>query len=165
MVSRFIVCCIPLAWVPEFVMRSSADPANDFYGCPSQAPQNFPASHRSPQNMYYRNSVIGQLQNQHSIVMLVSQNLSAYMEKARQYHKGRLDAWYLFFFYCNWFVFALLKVNDACICTDFHFPSFPREILSFFSVILAIDIVTIGSPSPSKLNSHHLASFWVQDLE
>lgn len=38
--------------------------------------------------MYYRNNVIGQLQNQHSIVMLVSQNLSAYMNKARAYSRG-----------------------------------------------------------------------------
>ncbi|XP_067668544.1 ubiquitin carboxyl-terminal hydrolase 9X-like [Haliotis asinina] len=51
-----------------------------------EAPQNFPHTQRSP-HMYYRNSVIGQLQNQHSIVMLVSQNLSAYMNKARQHNK------------------------------------------------------------------------------
>ena len=38
--------------------------------------------------MYYRNNVIGQLQNQHSIVMLVSQNLSTYMTRAQQYALG-----------------------------------------------------------------------------
>ncbi|KAK7089931.1 ubiquitin carboxyl-terminal hydrolase 9X-like isoform X2 [Littorina saxatilis] len=49
-----------------------------------EAPQNFPHTQRAP-HMYYRNNVIGQLQNQHSIVMLVSQNLSAYMQRAKQY--------------------------------------------------------------------------------
>ncbi|XP_025080256.1 LOW QUALITY PROTEIN: probable ubiquitin carboxyl-terminal hydrolase FAF-X [Pomacea canaliculata] len=51
-----------------------------------EAPQNFPHTQRAP-HMYYRNNVIGQLQNQHSIVMLVSQNLSAYMNKARAYSR------------------------------------------------------------------------------
>ena len=48
--------------------------------------------------MYYRNNVIGQLQNQHSIVMLVSQNLSAYMTRAQQYALGefwKTTAWKL----------------------------------------------------------------------
>ncbi|KAL8574498.1 putative ubiquitin carboxyl-terminal hydrolase FAF-X [Nucella lapillus] len=49
-----------------------------------EAPQNFPHTQRAP-HMYYRNNVISQLQNQHSIVMLVSQNLSNYMVRARQY--------------------------------------------------------------------------------
>ncbi|KAK6195512.1 hypothetical protein SNE40_000926 [Patella caerulea] len=51
-----------------------------------EAPQNFPHTQRAA-HMYYRNNVISQLQGQHSIVMLVSQNLSAYMNKARQYNK------------------------------------------------------------------------------
>jgi hypothetical protein len=53
-----------------------------------EAPQNFPHTQRAP-HMYYRNNVIGQLQNQHSIVMLVSQNLHQYMVRARQYATGQ----------------------------------------------------------------------------
>ncbi|KAK2180805.1 hypothetical protein NP493_425g01022 [Ridgeia piscesae] len=52
----------------------------------SQAPQNFPHTQRTP-HMYYRNQVISHLQSQHSIVMLVTQNLTAYMNKARSYYK------------------------------------------------------------------------------
>ncbi|XP_059175144.1 probable ubiquitin carboxyl-terminal hydrolase FAF-X isoform X4 [Physella acuta] len=62
---------------PEFKLNQSAKSSE-------QAPQNFPHTQRGAQ-MYYRNGVIGQLQSQHSIVMLVSQNLSAYMNKQRAY--------------------------------------------------------------------------------
>ena len=53
----------------------------------NEAPQNFTHPQRSP-NVYYRNQVITQLQNQHSIVMLVAQNLNTYMNRARAYAKG-----------------------------------------------------------------------------
>ena len=53
-----------------------------------QAPQNFTHAQRAP-HVYYRNQVINQLQTQHSIIMLVAQNLSAYMNKARTYAKGK----------------------------------------------------------------------------
>ncbi|XP_041351568.1 probable ubiquitin carboxyl-terminal hydrolase FAF-X isoform X2 [Gigantopelta aegis] len=56
----------------------------------SEAPQSFPHSQRAP-NMFYRNNVIGDLQSQHSIVMLVSQNLAAYITKARIYAKEHPD--------------------------------------------------------------------------
>ncbi|KAK3714003.1 hypothetical protein RRG08_009701 [Elysia crispata] len=49
-----------------------------------EPPLNFPQTQRGPHS-FYRNGVIGQLQSQHSIVMLVSQNLSAYMDKQRAY--------------------------------------------------------------------------------
>ncbi|XP_052826881.1 probable ubiquitin carboxyl-terminal hydrolase FAF-X, partial [Octopus bimaculoides] len=48
--------------------------------------QNFPHAQRTP-HMYYRNQVISQLHHQHSIVMLVAQNLATYMENARSYAK------------------------------------------------------------------------------
>jgi len=57
----------------------------------TEAPQNYPHSQRTP-HVYYRNQVISQLQTQHSIVMLVAQNLSAYMAKARTYEKEHPDA-------------------------------------------------------------------------
>lgn len=55
-----------------------------------QAPQNFTHAQRTP-HVFYRNQVINQLQSQHSIVMVVAQNLSAYMQKARIYAKGILS--------------------------------------------------------------------------
>jgi ubiquitin carboxyl-terminal hydrolase 9/24 len=51
-----------------------------------QAPQNFTPAGRSPLP-YYRNNVINQLQTSHSIVMLVAQNLSAYMNNGRVHAK------------------------------------------------------------------------------
>lgn len=48
--------------------------------------QNFPHAQRTP-HMYYRNQVISQLHHQHSIVMLVAQNLATYMDNARSYAK------------------------------------------------------------------------------
>ncbi|BFZ00611.1 hypothetical protein BsWGS_03650 [Bradybaena similaris] len=50
-----------------------------------EAPQNYPPHTQRGAHMYYRNTVIGQLQSQHSIVVLVSGNLSAYMNKMRAY--------------------------------------------------------------------------------
>ncbi|XP_064639618.1 probable ubiquitin carboxyl-terminal hydrolase FAF-X isoform X3 [Lineus longissimus] len=52
----------------------------------NEAPQNFTPASRSPLP-YYRNNVINQLQTSHSIVMLVAQNLSAYMNNARLHAK------------------------------------------------------------------------------
>lgn len=39
--------------------------------------------------MYYRNKVINQLHTQFTIVMLVTDSLTAYMTKAREYAKGK----------------------------------------------------------------------------
>ncbi|KAK0066423.1 ubiquitin carboxyl-terminal hydrolase FAF-X isoform X1 [Biomphalaria pfeifferi] len=81
-----------LQWISKFVEELK----NDQWVLPAlkqikeictlfpEAPQNFPHTQRGA-HMYYRNGVIGQLQSQHSIVMLVSQNLSAYMNKQRAY--------------------------------------------------------------------------------
>ncbi|XP_013401949.1 probable ubiquitin carboxyl-terminal hydrolase FAF-X isoform X1 [Lingula anatina] len=52
----------------------------------TEQPQNFTHPQRTP-HVFYRNNVIGQLQNTHSIVMLVAQNLTLYMKKARVYAK------------------------------------------------------------------------------
>jgi ubiquitin carboxyl-terminal hydrolase 9/24 len=61
----------------------------------TEAPQNFTHSQRQP-HMYYRNTVINQLQNQNSIVTLVAQNLNAYMNNARKYAQGEsLDVRFL----------------------------------------------------------------------
>ncbi|OWF40886.1 probable ubiquitin carboxyl-terminal hydrolase FAF-X isoform X2 [Mizuhopecten yessoensis] len=56
-------------------------------GSPTQAPQNFPHPPQRTPHVYYRNMVISQLQSNHSIVMLLAQNLSSYMTKARAYAK------------------------------------------------------------------------------
>uniref|UniRef100_A0A4W3I560 ubiquitinyl hydrolase 1 n=1 Tax=Callorhinchus milii TaxID=7868 RepID=A0A4W3I560_CALMI len=56
-----------------------------------EAPQNL-SSHltlltqRSP-HVFYRHDLINQLQHNHSLVTLVAENLSAYMENIRQFHK------------------------------------------------------------------------------
>ncbi|XP_069745429.1 ubiquitin carboxyl-terminal hydrolase 9X isoform X3 [Narcine bancroftii] len=51
-----------------------------------EAPQNLSQSQRSP-HVFYRHDLINQLQHNHSLVTLVAENLSAYMENIRQFHK------------------------------------------------------------------------------
>lgn len=53
-----------------------------------QSPQNFPHAPQRASHVYYRNTVIAQLQSNHSIVMLVATNLSNYMKKARELARG-----------------------------------------------------------------------------
>lgn len=54
---------------------------------------------RSP-HVFYRHDLINQLQHNHSLVTLVAENLSAYMETMRQFCKGTLrnPAFFVFFF-------------------------------------------------------------------
>jgi len=51
-----------------------------------------PASYGQPTNrsshLWFRNKVIGDLQDNHKIVVTVSQNLFQYMLKAAEFHKG-----------------------------------------------------------------------------
>ena len=47
-----------------------------------QAPQNYSHTQRNP-HVYYRHEVINQLQQQHSLVTLVSDNLATYTVKAQ----------------------------------------------------------------------------------
>lgn len=56
-----------------------------------QSPQNFPHAPQRASHVYYRNTVIAQLQSNHSIVMLVATNLSNYMKKARELARGMWD--------------------------------------------------------------------------
>ncbi|XP_060689535.1 probable ubiquitin carboxyl-terminal hydrolase FAF-X isoform X2 [Hemiscyllium ocellatum] len=51
-----------------------------------EAPQNLSQTQRSP-HVFYRHDLINQLQHNHSLVTLVAENLSAYMENIRQFHK------------------------------------------------------------------------------
>uniref|UniRef100_A0A4W3IDV3 ubiquitinyl hydrolase 1 n=1 Tax=Callorhinchus milii TaxID=7868 RepID=A0A4W3IDV3_CALMI len=53
-----------------------------------EAPQNLSTrfTQRSP-HVFYRHDLINQLQHNHSLVTLVAENLSAYMENIRQFHK------------------------------------------------------------------------------
>ncbi|CAH1782281.1 unnamed protein product [Owenia fusiformis] len=52
----------------------------------TEAPSNFTHGQRTP-HTYYRNQVINKLQSTHSIVMLVAQNLTLYMNNARTHAK------------------------------------------------------------------------------
>ncbi|KAK3094503.1 hypothetical protein FSP39_002606 [Pinctada imbricata] len=52
-----------------------------------ESPQNFPHAPQRTPHVYYRNTVINQLQNSHSIVMTVASNLSTYMKNSREYAK------------------------------------------------------------------------------
>ncbi|XP_067896759.1 ubiquitin carboxyl-terminal hydrolase 9X [Heterodontus francisci] len=51
-----------------------------------EAPQNLSQTQRSP-HVFYRHDLINQLQHNHSLVTLVAENLSSYMENIRQFHK------------------------------------------------------------------------------
>lgn len=84
-----------MSWITKFVEELK----NDKWVLPAlkqireicqlfpEPPQNFPHVPNRVSQVYYRNAVISVLQSNHSIVMLVAQNLSAYMNKARQYAK------------------------------------------------------------------------------
>lgn len=56
-----------------------------------ESPQNFPHAPQRASHVYYRNTVIAQLQSNHSIVMLVATNLSNYMKKARELAREHPD--------------------------------------------------------------------------
>ncbi|KAK3596917.1 hypothetical protein CHS0354_031696 [Potamilus streckersoni] len=92
-----------LSWITKFVDELK----NDKWVLPAlkqireicqlfpEAPQNFPHAPQRTSHVYHRNSVISTLQNSHSIVMLLSQNLSNYMNKARTHakdHSGKEPA-------------------------------------------------------------------------
>ena len=77
--------------------------------------------------MFYRNTVIGDLQTQHSIVMLVSQNLAAYISKARIYAKGKRSSHILLNSWVNLPIFYIAlysagnlgfigSLNNRCKC-------------------------------------------------
>lgn len=55
----------------------------------SEAPPNFNHAQRSP-HMFYRHEVINRLQQHHSLVILVADNLTAYMNRAHVMAKGRV---------------------------------------------------------------------------
>lgn len=54
---------------------------------PSSCSFLFSQTQRSP-HVFYRHDLINQLQHNHSLVTLVAENLSAYMETMRQFCKG-----------------------------------------------------------------------------
>lgn len=56
---------------------------------------------RSP-HVFYRHDLINQLQHNHSLVTLVAENLSAYMETMRQFCKGMLHNSVFFFSFLKW---------------------------------------------------------------
>ncbi|GFW53898.1 probable ubiquitin carboxyl-terminal hydrolase FAF-X [Trichonephila clavipes] len=67
----------------------------------SEAPPNFNHAQRSP-HMFYRHEVINRLQQHHSLVILVADNLTSYMKKAHVMAKGKL-------FICSVFLFPISK--------------------------------------------------------
>lgn len=70
--------------------------------CPSRPSRSRASSQtqRSP-HVFYRHDLINQLQHNHSLVTLVAENLSAYMETMRQFCKGTLRNYAFFFFSSN----------------------------------------------------------------
>ncbi|CAG0892062.1 unnamed protein product, partial [Darwinula stevensoni] len=56
----------------------------------TEAPQNFVHTQKNP-HMLYRHEVINRLQSSHTLVVLIANNLSAYMERIRAYVKEHPD--------------------------------------------------------------------------
>lgn len=54
----------------------------------SEAPPNFSQHQRPTPHVSYRHDVISKLQNQHSLVVLVADNLTTYMKNIRLAAKG-----------------------------------------------------------------------------
>lgn len=52
-----------------------------------QAPQNYSHTQRNP-HVYYRHEVINQLQQTHSLVTIVADNLATYMQKVHALLEG-----------------------------------------------------------------------------
>lgn len=59
------------------------------YSLPCKAPQNYSHTQRNP-HVYYRHEVINQLQQTHSLVKLVADNLATYMQKVHTLMEGRI---------------------------------------------------------------------------
>ena len=55
---------------------------------PCEAPQNYSHTQRNP-HVYYRHEVINQLQQTHSLVKIVADNLATYMQKVHTLIEGK----------------------------------------------------------------------------
>ena len=81
-----------------------------------------PSSSRIP-HIYYKNHVINKLQNEHKIVMTVAQNLTQYMQHAKEYQKGNAV-------YCK--VKLVMALSNTLILSRFCLYFYSEHVFNFF---------------------------------